>query len=91
MIDLSNPSLRKFARTWAVILIGSCAAMVVVVLTVLWVMSGFHGLGIEPVTGAALIAGTIGATALAVLLMGLLFYSDSSGTDEAVRDASTEK
>ena len=36
--------------------------------------------------GTALILGSIVATALCVCLMGLLFYSDSSGKDEAISD-----
>jgi hypothetical protein len=91
MIDLSNPAVRKFVRLWLAILAASCAGMVVVVLAVLWATSGFHGLGLGPVTAVALIAGAIGATALCVVLMGLLFYSDSSGIDEAVRDANTNR
>jgi hypothetical protein len=85
MIELkANSGLRTFLRTWSIILCASCGGMTAVVLLVLWATNGFHGLGIEPVTGAALILGSIGATALCVCLMGLLFYSDSSGKDEAI-------
>jgi hypothetical protein len=85
MIELkSNPGLPAFLRTWSIILAASCGGMVAVVLVVLWASNGFHGLGIEPVTGVALVLGSIGATALCVCLMGLLFYSDTSGTDEAI-------
>ena len=92
MIDLTaNPALRTFVRTWSIILAASCASMTAVVLLVLWVTSGFHGLGIEPVTGIALILGSIGATALCVCLMGLFFYSDTSGKDEAIsREAKSD-
>ena len=87
MIELmANPALRTFVRTWSIILAGSCGGMVAVVLLVLWVMNGYHGLGIDPVLGTALILGSIVATALCVCLMGLLFYSDSSGKDEAISD-----
>ena len=79
MIEPSaNATLRRFVRTWSIILAASCGGMVAVVLLVLWVTSGFHGLGIEPVTGIALILGSIGATALCVCLMGLMFYSDTA-------------
>jgi hypothetical protein len=92
MIELSaNPALRTFVRTWSVILAASCGGMAVVVLLVLWAMTGFHGLGIDPVPGVALVLGSIGATALCVCLMGLLFYSDTSGRDEAIsREARSE-
>ena len=87
MIELmANPALRTFVRTWSIILVGPCGGMVAVVLLVLWVMNGYHGLGIDPVLGTALILGSIVATALCVCLMGLLFYSDSSGKDEAISD-----
>jgi cell division protein FtsW (lipid II flippase) len=92
MFQLSeNTALRSFVRTWSIILAASCAGMAIVVLVVLWVMNGFHGLGIEPVTGIALILGSIGATALCVCLMGLLFYSDSSGKDEAINHQATSQ
>ena len=85
MIQLTvKPALQQFLRTWAIILAASCVAMAVVVVLVLWVMSGFHGLGIAPVPGVALILGSVGATAVGVCLMGLVFYSDSSGKDEAI-------
>ena len=85
MIDLkADFALRAFVRTWSIILAASCAGMAAVVVLVLWVTSGFHGLGIERVTGIALILGSVATTALCVCLMGLLFYSDSSGKDEAI-------
>jgi hypothetical protein len=92
MLELkANTALRTFVRTWSIILAACCAGVAVVVLLVLWVTSGFHGLGIEPVTGVALILGSIVATALCVCLMGLMFYSDSSGKDEAInREAKSQ-
>ena len=85
MIEFTaNPALRTFIRTWSVILVASAVGMAVLVVFVLWATTGFHGLGIEPVTGVALVLGAMGATALCVFLMGLLFYSDSSGKDEAI-------
>jgi len=87
---LEDPRLRSWLRLWAVILAGSCAAMAVVVIGSLWVLNGFHGVGVDATTLIALLAGTILSTALGVALMGLVFYSDMSGADEAVRDASTE-
>ena len=85
MIELKcTPALRAFLRTWSIVLAASCGGMAAVVLLVLWATNGFHGLGIEPVTGVALVLGSIGATALCVCLMGLLYYSDTSGTDDAI-------
>jgi hypothetical protein len=85
MIELkANTTLRTFVRTWSIILAASCGGVVVFICLVLWAASGFHGLGIEPVTGVALILGSIVATTFCVCLMGLMFYSDSSGKDEAI-------
>ena len=64
MIELmANPALRMFVPTRLIILAGSCGGMVAVVLLVLWLMNGYHGLGINPVLGTALILGSIVATA----------------------------
>jgi hypothetical protein len=71
-----DSSTQSWLRLWRWVLVGSCAGMVVFVLTVNWVLSGFHGLGLHPATAFALVLGTIGATALGVVLMGLLFYSE---------------
>lgn len=89
-MDLAaDPRLRSWLRVWAWILAWSCAAMAVVVLVSLWVLTGFHGLGVDATTAAALLLGSIFATALGVALMGLVFYSDASRADDAVRDASS--
>lgn len=85
----ADPRLQSWLRLWAKILAGSCAGMAAVVLVSLWVLSGFHGLGVDATTAVALLLGTIGATALGVALMGLVFYSDASRADDAVRDASS--
>jgi uncharacterized membrane protein len=85
----ADPRLRSWIQLWAWIMAGCCAAMAVVVLVSLWVLSGFRGLGVDAVTTVALLGGSIAATALGVALMGLVFYSDASRADEAVRDAST--
>jgi hypothetical protein len=69
-------SMRGWLRLWRWVLIVSCVGMVVFVLAVNWVLSGFHGLGLHPATAVALVLGTICATALGVVLMGLVFYSE---------------
>ena len=85
----TDPRLQAWLRLWAIILVACCGGMVVVVLVSLWAMTGFHGLGINPTTLVALLLGTVGAMALGVALMGLVFYSDESKVDEGVRDASS--
>lgn len=84
-----DPRLQTWLRVWAMILAACCAGMVVVVIGSLWVLNGFHGLGIHPTTLVALLLGTVGAMALGVALMGLVFYSNDSRVDEGVRDASS--
>jgi hypothetical protein len=91
MVTEADIGRREWLRLWAWILAVSCVGMVALVVVVLWIMNGFHGLGLAPPVLAALILGTMGATGLSVALMGLLFYSDRSGIDAAVRDASTEE
>jgi hypothetical protein len=87
----ADPALQSWLRSWAIVLAASCAGMVAVVIGMLWILSGFHGLGLHPQTAVALILGTIGATALGVALMGLLFYSDRSNVDEAVDGAGSQQ
>ncbi|HUB15067.1 MAG TPA: hypothetical protein VMB34_24175 [Acetobacteraceae bacterium] len=78
----NDRSTQSWVRLWRWVLVVSCVSMVVVVLAVNWVMSGFHGLGLHPATAFALVLGTLGATALGVILMGLLFYSERVSDDE---------
>src|ERR1700736_2886922 len=84
-----DPRLRAWTRLWAKILVACWTAMVGVVTGSLWALNGFHGLGTSTTALAAVLLGTVGAMALAVALMGLVFYSDESEIDESVRDAST--
>lgn len=65
------------------ILAGCCVAMIGVVIGSLWALNNFHGIGLDATTTFALLLGTVGATALGVALMGLVFYSDASRADEA--------
>ena len=83
-----DPRLRSWMQLWAKIMAGCCAGMALVVLISLWALSGFHGLGVDAVTAVALLGGSVAAMALGVVLMGLVFYSDTSRADEVVRDAS---
>jgi hypothetical protein len=61
--------------------------VIALVVGVLWALAGFHGLGIDVSTAVKLLFGSVITTALAVALMGLMFYSDQAGIDEAVRDS----
>ena len=76
---------------WITIFSTTCVGAVVIVLFIIWAMSGFVSLASQGLHGAVLIAlilGIILTTALGVALMGLVFYSDRSNQDEAVYHAS---
>jgi hypothetical protein len=86
----ADPVLRKWVRYWAKVLVLSCVGMVVLVLIILWVLNGFHGLGLQPTIAVALLLGTVLSTAVAVALMGLIFYSDRAGIDEGTGGTHTK-
>lgn len=73
--------MQDWIRLWRNVLVISCIGMVALVLVVNWVLSGFHSLGLHPATSIALVLGTIATTALCVVLMGLMFYSERTQDD----------
>jgi hypothetical protein len=83
---LDDRTTQSWLRLWRWVLVVSCVGMVVFVLAVNWILSGFHGLGLHPTTAFALVLGTICATALGVVLMGLLFYSERVRDEEESSD-----
>jgi hypothetical protein len=87
IIAYMAPALRPWFRLWTKVLVVSCVGMVGLVLVVLWVLSGFHGLGLHAAVAVALLPGAVGSTALGVILMGLIFYSARSATDETAGGA----
>ncbi len=68
--------MQRWLRLWRWVLTVSCIAMVVSVLAVNRVLSGFHGLSLHIAPAIALVLGAICAIVLGVVLMGLLFYSE---------------
>jgi hypothetical protein len=87
IISVKDPGRQAWIRLWAKILAACCAGVIALVVGILWVLAGFHGLGVDASTAIKLLLGSVLATALAVALMGLMFYSDQTGIDEAVRDS----
>ena len=81
--------VQGWIRLWRNVLVISCIGMVALVLAVNWALSGFHSLGLHPATTIALVLGTIATTALCVVLMGLMFYSERTQDDEAVGENDT--
>lgn len=84
MIDQANDlSTQSWIKLWRWVLVVSCIGMGGVVLVGNWVISRFLGLGLHRATAIALLMGAIAATALCVILMGLLFYSERIRDDES--------
>jgi Kef-type K+ transport system membrane component KefB len=81
--------MQGWIRLWRNVLVISCVSMVALVLAVNWVLSGFHGLGLHPATALALVLGTVATTALCVVLMGLMFYSERTQDDEEAQQRHT--
>jgi Kef-type K+ transport system membrane component KefB len=81
--------IQNWIRLWRNVLVISCAGMVALVLGVNWALSGFHGLGLHPATAIALVLGTMATTALCVVLMGLMFYSERTQDDEEAYERHT--
>jgi len=80
---------QDWIRHWRNLLVISCIGMVALVLAVNWALSGFHSLGLHPATTIALVLGTIATTALCVVLMGLMFYSERTQDDEEAYERDT--
>ncbi len=85
-----DPEIQAWVRVWAWILLACCSAAAALVLLALWVLDDFHGLGLDANTTIALLLGAVVTSGLCVVLMGLLFYSNASRTDEDVRDFSAD-
>jgi len=84
--------MQDWIRRWRNLLVIACIGMVALVLAVNWALSGFHSLGLHPATTIALVLGTIATTALCVVLMGLMFYSErTQDVDEAYERDSTDR
>jgi Kef-type K+ transport system membrane component KefB len=80
---------QDWIRRWRNLLVIACIGMVALVLAVNWALSGFHSLGLHPATTIALVLGTIATTALCVVLMGLMFYSERTQDDEEAYERDT--
>lgn len=59
--------------------------MIAAMLLVAWAANGFGPIGLHGHPLIALIVGSVGASALAIGLMALVFHSDRSGGDETGR------
>jgi hypothetical protein len=73
---------REAAMRWVIFFVVASAGGIAVVLLALLATNGFHDLGLDRAGVIALAAGITVTSALGVLLMALIFYSDRSGADE---------
>lgn len=76
---------------WALIFAGLCGVLLGIALLVLWLFGGFGELGISGQGWVAMILGIAATSAIAVLLMGLVFYSNRSAHDQAVFDETRDR
>jgi len=76
---------------WIFYFVAGAVAFMAFCLLVLWASNGFQSLGIGTAGLIGLILGSLLTTALGIALMGLVFYSDRSGTDEFVYRTSDTK
>lgn len=81
--------MQDWIRLWRNVLVVSCIGVLALVLGLNWALSGFHGLGLHPAAAIALVLGTVATTALWVVLMGLMFYSERTQDDEEAYERDT--
>ena len=76
---------------WALIFAGFCGVLLGVAVLVLWLFGEFRELGLSAHGWIAMILGIAATSAVAVLLMGLVFYSNRSAHDQAVFDETRDR
>ncbi len=72
---------------WAARFATATATAIVVLLALVWALTGFGGLGLDATATFGAVLGIVFTIALAVALMTLIFYSNRSGTDDLIADA----
>ena len=72
---------------WAARFPIAATTAIVVLLALVWALTGFGGLGLDATATVGAVLGILFTIALAVALMTLIFYSNRSGMDELVADA----
>jgi hypothetical protein len=60
---------------------------VVVLLALIWALTGFGGLGLDATATVGAVLGIVFTIALAVALMTLIFYSEGDGMDGSLAEA----
>lgn len=72
--------------SWAVQFAAASVAGIVVIGVAVWLMTGIGALDLDPVAQVAVVIGLTATVALAVGLMGMMFYSQRSGHDDLQDD-----
>jgi hypothetical protein len=87
-MDLQTSALTMWRQLpWAARFPIVAATAIVILLALIWALTGFGGLGLDATATVGAVLGIVFTIALAVSLMTLIFYSNRSGTDELVADA----
>jgi hypothetical protein len=73
-------------RRWSVTFVAVSIAVIVLGYLTAWAANGFTDIGLDLQGNIAMVLGSVLLSALGVGLMALMFYSDSSGRDEEVRN-----
>lgn len=73
---------------WAARFATAAATAVVMLLALIWALTGYGGLGLDATATVGAVLGIVLTIALAVGLMTLMFYSNLSGIDDSVAEAS---
>ena len=72
---------------WAARFPIAATTAIVVLLALVWALTGFGGLGLDATATVGAVLGIVFTIALAVALMTLIFYSNRSGMDDLLADA----
>jgi hypothetical protein len=82
-MDLSTSVLVLWRQLpWAVRFAGAATIAIVVLLALIWALTGFGGLGLDATATVGAALGIVFTIALAVSLMTLVFYSNRGGMDD---------
>jgi hypothetical protein len=88
---LKNLSDSTHPMRWFAYFAVLTAALVIVVLLMLWVTGSFDGAGLSTNGWVAFLLGTTFTSALGIALMGLVFYSDREDIDNRAFHATDRK
>jgi hypothetical protein len=84
---MSSEQQRGSAIRWLALFVIICVAMAGAIAAIIWAAGGFDSGALSGNGLAALIIGSVASVLLTVVLMGLVFYSNRSETDDEVHDA----